>query len=173
MAQLTFGILWDTLKAALIFAVFLIVVVCISVMAQGQTVPVYCKPDVIKAMGKIWMEADSGRSGVEAAFTLNGTPDAYTIYMEPAGHEQMQQKIHTYPNTFAVFHVHPNASGEYPSTPTNNYAGNGQGDTGMADKRHLDIYVVSSRGLTVYYPATKTTKKLREWFDWYKQKGCK
>ena len=38
MAQLTFGILWDTLKAALIFAVFLIVVVCISVMAQGQTI---------------------------------------------------------------------------------------------------------------------------------------
>ena len=173
MARLTLGVLWDTLKAALIFAVFLIVVVCISVMAQGQTVPVYCKPDVIKAMGRIWMDSTNGTSGVESTFILNGTPEAYKIEFEKMSGEQMQQKIYTWPNTFAVIHVHPNRSGEYPSTPTNSYVQGSGGDTGMADRLGVDVYVVSNRGLTVYYPATKTTKKLREGFDWYKQKGCK
>src|ERR1035437_4708190 len=173
MAQLTFGILWDTLKAALIFAVFLIVVVCISVMAQGQTVPVYCKPDVIDAMHTIWNMSGNGTTGNEATFVLNGTPEAYRIVIEKASNEHMQQTIYMWPTTFAVIHVHPNASGEYPSTPTNNYAGNGMGDTGMADKIHADIYVVSSRGLTAYYPATKNTTMLRRNFEWYNAKNCK
>jgi hypothetical protein len=148
------------------------VLIFFSGLAHCQT-PIYCQPDVIKAMGRIFMESANGTSGIEAAFVLNGTPEAYTIYMEPATKEKMQQNIYTWPNTFAVVHVHPNASGEYPSTPTNNYAGNGMGDTGMADKIHADIYVVSSRGLTVYYPATKNTTMLRRNFEWYNAKNCK
>src|ERR1019366_4387412 len=144
----------------------------LATLASAQT-PVYCQPDVVKAMGQIWMASGNGEVGIESTFILNGTPEVYTIEIEKAtANERMQQHIYTRPSTFAVLHVHPNISSEYPSTPKNSYTG-GQGDTGMADKLGVDVYVVSSRGLTVYYPASKATKMLRQNFDWTSMKGCK
>ena len=140
--------------------------------AQTGPLPVYCQADVIKAMSTIWMMTSNGTSPIEATFILNGTPDAYKIEIEKSHNETGSQTIYTRSNTFAVIHVHPNMSGEYPSTPTSNYTGNGQGDTGMADRLNVDIYVVSSRGLTVYYSATKKTVKLRERVSWASPKGC-
>ena len=168
------------LFVAFILAV-MIATVCFTVLAESasaETVsstpstPIYCQPDVIKAMGTIWMMTGNGSTPMEATFILNGTPEAYTIEIEKSHNEAGSQSIYTLPATFAVMHVHPNRAGAYPSTPKNSYTG-GQGDTGMADKLGVDVYVVSSRGLTVYYPASKATKMLRQNFDWTSMKGCK
>jgi hypothetical protein len=86
---------------------------------------------------------------------VDGTPQAYTITHSPRTGEKMSQHVIVHSNTFALFHVHPNGGGMWPSTPKNNYMGNGLGDTGFADKVGFDIYVVSSSGLTVYSPKTK------------------
>jgi hypothetical protein len=135
--------------------------------------PIYCRPDVIKAMNFIWTESRNGTTGVEATFILNGMPSAYSIEQESMTDEKMQQTVHVYPGqTFALFHVHPNGGGMYPSTPTNNYAGNDLGDTGFADKYGFDIYVVSYLGLTVYRPNGQVTVKLRDNMSWTSTKGC-
>lgn len=145
-------------------------------IAHGETTPVkmvYCQPDTIKAMKFIWSESNNGLSGVEASFMLNGTPEAYTIEQEPMTGEKGMQTIIEYPgSTFAIFHVHPNSSGQYPSTPSNNYMDNGMGDTGMADKWKIDIYVVHRFGLSAYRWQTKETVLLRTNMDWTTAKGC-
>jgi hypothetical protein len=149
---------------------FLIVLVLSSV-CWGT--PVYCKPDVIKAMKFIWSESHNGTTGIEAAFMLNGTPEAYTIEQEPMTGEKGMQTVIEYPDqTFAIVHVHPNNSGQYPSTPSNNYMNNGKGDTGLADQWHIDIYVIHRLGLSVYRWQTKETVLLRRGMDWINEKGC-
>ena len=145
-----------------------------ATLASAQTglPPVYCQAEVIKAMRTIFNMSGNGTLGIETTFILNGTPDAYQIEIEKSHNERGMQSIYARRNTFAIFHVHPNFSSEFPSTPTNNYMSNGKGDTGMADELGVDVYVVSGKGLTVYYSATKKTVKLREGFSWASPKGC-
>lgn len=69
-------------------------------------------------------------------------------------------------STFAIFHTHPNSSGEYPSTPSTSE--NGVGDTGAADKAKIDMFVMSSRGLSYYDHNLQKTFKLQSGLDWTK-----
>jgi hypothetical protein len=147
---------------------------CWAAHAQpSPALPIYCKPDVIRAMRVIWSESGNGTTGIESTFLLNGTPESYRMEHEPLTGERMKQQFHAYPgSTFAVFHVHPNMSGIYPSTPTDNVTNDGKGDTWYADKYGWDVYVVSRGGLTVYRPSGELTIKLRNGLDWASQKGC-
>jgi len=152
--------------------------------------PIWCNEDVIKAMKTAWsqsgnagMQRTSGSTGVEAGFNLNGTPDNYKIdsaYTNEIGKMSMKINLGGSWPTFANFHIHPGlgSSGE-PSTPDNNYEGNGKGDTGMADdvyrglyKQAIQIYVMSWKGLSMYDPETKTTTKLVEGTGFLKGEGC-
>jgi len=146
--------------------------------------PIYCQPDVIKAMERAWQRTANGTKGTEAGFVLNGSLSNYTIVDAKSGNTQRYEKMSiNLPGnpagaTFAVFHVHPNNGGGYPSTPDNNALGNKQGDTGVADQYKIPFYVISSRGLSVYDPAKKNDPNkgmtmLRQNLDWTKVKGCK
>lgn len=173
MKRLVLEILYKAATVASLFAILVIFAVACTVVSEGQTVPVYCQADTIKAMRYIWTESRNGTSGIEASFMLNGAPEAYSIEQEPMTGEKGMQTIIMYPgSTFAIVHVHPNNSGQYPSTPVNNYTNNGQGDTGMADKRHIDVYVVHRNGLSVYLWRTKETVLLRQGMSWQTEKGC-
>ncbi len=167
--NIAFGILWRAAAIAGILAVL----VALAAAAHGQTTPVYCKPDVIRAMNHIWLESDNGTTGVEASFMLNGSPESYSIEQEPMTGEKDEQRVTLYPGqTFAIFHVHPNNTGQYPSTPSNHYGNKGQGDTALADENHIDIYVVHRLGLSVYRWQTKDTALLRWGMTWDNTKGC-
>jgi RHS repeat-associated protein len=86
--------------------------------------------------------------------TVTGTPDTVAV---------------TDSFMFALFHVHPNTGSWQPSTPQNNYEGNGLGDTGVADKFNLQMYVVSRAGLGLYDPTTKGPSTLvRPGMSWTK-----
>jgi hypothetical protein len=122
-------------------------------------------------MKNIWGASASGTSGVEASFNLNGNPSNYTVQMNHFTNQRGKQSIainnQNSPNpTFDVFHVHPNNSGPYPSTP--NDSADGKGDTTVGDTYGISMFVVSSRGLTVYDPGTKKSSMLRQGFDWMK-----
>lgn len=129
---------------------------------------IYCQPDVISAMKKIWAQSGNGTSSAESTFMLNGSPEKYKIVFAPYTNQPNSQTIKIQGNTWALFHVHPNSSTWEPSTPGNNAENNGLGDTGLADKEDLQMFVVSSRGLGYYDPNTKKlpTKPLRENLDW-------
>ncbi|MEK6278780.1 MAG: S8 family serine peptidase [Acidobacteriota bacterium] len=140
-----------------------------------QQDPIWCQPDVIKAMKTAWSRTGNGTLGTEAGFVLNGTPSNYQIVGTKSANTQGSQKITvttTGPNrTFAIFHVHPLRGGRNPSTPDNNYLGNAEGDTGIADRLKIDFYVMHRNGLTMYDHKTKQTTPLRENLDW--TKPCK
>jgi hypothetical protein len=135
-----------------------------------KTTPLHCKPDVISAMKKIWAQSSNGTSGAEASFRVDGDPANYNIVFSSFTNQRNFQNLTIIPGTtFALFHVHPNTSGWQPSTPENNSEGNAYGDTGMADKYNLQMYVVSRNGLGFYDPATKLPGiQLRPGLDWTK-----
>jgi hypothetical protein len=88
--------------------------------------PLYCSANVISAMGKIWAQSSNGTSGAEASFRVDGTPSNYNIVFSPFTNQRSSQSLTILPGTtFAIFHVHPNTGSWQPSTPQNNYEGNG------------------------------------------------
>jgi RHS repeat-associated protein len=141
----------------------------IGTLSTPPPPPVYCDPNVINAMTRAWNQSSNGTSGTEGAFRLDGNPAKYDIVPQPPTNQTGSAAIRIVPGTtFAVFHTHPNNSGPYPSTPDNNHEGNKFGDTGVGDKYNMQMYVVSSRGLTVYDPTTKQSSMLRNNLDWTK-----
>jgi hypothetical protein len=148
--------------------------------------PIWCQPDVIKAMNKAWSQSgnggmmlSNGQGGVEAGFNLNGTPSNYTIDQKYTNEiNQMTLKYNNLNSpmpTFANFHVHPkghDGTNGAPSTPQSNAAGNGRGDTGRMDDIYntpghqaIQVYVMSRFGLSMYDPRTKQTTQLRKGLD--------
>ena len=115
--------------------------------------------------------------GNEAGFVMNGTPNNYSIGDTESGNTQGYQQMSINPRgsanpTFALFHVHPDKSGPYPSTSENNALGRkDRGDTLVSDQKQIPFYVLSSRGLTMYDPKTKKSTMLRKNLDW--TKPCK
>lgn len=137
--------------------------------------PVYCQPDVIQAMKKAWSQSANGTSGVEAGFRLDGTPRSYKIVPNAFTNQMKKQTLTIMSGlTFAIFHVHPNSSTRFPSTPSNN-ADNKKdgGDTFIADKFKLKIYVMHKDGMTMYDWQTKTVTELRKNMEWLKPCGGK
>lgn len=55
--------------------------------------PVYCQPDVLKAMKKAWSQSANGTSGVEAGFRLDGTPRSYKIVPNAFTNQQKKQTL--------------------------------------------------------------------------------
>ncbi|MFN7949555.1 MAG: hypothetical protein U0Z53_29630 [Blastocatellia bacterium] len=151
----------------------------------GQTptptpqMPIWCQPDVIKAMNRAWAQTQNGMSGNEAGFVLNGSPSNYTIVDTKSGYTKNEQKMTVYDDTFLLFHVHPNSSTRNPSTPENNARGDrNSGDTTISDRFQSQqpprtiLFLVGHRtGLTMYDPRTKKNTDLRENLDW--TKPCK
>lgn len=66
----------------------------------------------------------------------------------------------------------------YPSTPGNNYEGNGRGDTGIFDdvysRTHqaIQVFVMSWYGLAMYDPATGRSAQLVKGTGFLKGAGC-
>ena len=165
---LIYEIFWRAGVTAIFFAFAMI----LAVAAHGQDKPIYCQAPVIQAMNHIWTESDKGRTGVEATFIINGTPRAYHIVQMPMTYEKIKQSVYVYPGaTFALYHVHPGNTGQFPSTPMTS-AVEGISDTASADKGKFDIYVVHQDGLSVYYWQTKEIVLLRKGMSWTSRKGC-
>jgi RHS repeat-associated protein len=155
-----------------------------------QQKPIWCRPDVIKAMNTAWSQSGnagqaraSGSMGVEAGFNLNGTPSNYRIgssYTNETGKMSIKFSIGGSWPTFANFHIHPGqGTSGMPSTPGNNYEGNPEGDTGRVDRFYsqhgqaVKIYVMSWHGLAMYDPATKAPSvQLVKGTGFLKGEGC-
>ena len=140
---------------------------------SGDGKPLHCLPSVIDAMKRAWARTGNGSLGTEAGFVLNGDYGDFGIADTKSGNTRGHQTMTinlpgSADPTFALFHVHPNNSGPYPSTPDNNYLGNGQGDTGVADKYGIPFYVISKSGLAMYDPTTKMSSMLRNNLEWSK-----
>jgi RHS repeat-associated protein len=161
---------------------------------QTQT-PIYCQPDVIKAMNTAWSQsgnagmAHPGSRPIEAGFNLNGTPTNYKVtgsFTNEVGKMTIKyDNLNSSNPTFANFHVHPkgfDTHNGFPSTPGNNYEGNGRGDTGAFDDIYnksqngqhqaIQVYMMSWQGLAMYDPATGKSTQLVKGTGFLKGEGC-
>lgn len=135
-------------------------------LTQSEVDRLYCRPEVIAAMDTVWQMTGDGTQEYEAAFIVSRLGNVYIEPMEPG--RRHAQTVYIWGNTVALFHVHPNSCAcEWPSTPDDNYEHNGEGDTGLADKYKIDMYVVSDIALTRYRPGVGN-EKLRVGADWMK-----
>ena len=126
-----------------------------------------------------------GSQPIEAGFNLNGTSSNYKIdnaFTNETGKMTIKINLGGSSATFANFHIHTkgfDSPDGMPSTPGNNYEGNGRGDTGMADaiysgpyKQDLQIYVMSWYGLSMYDPKTKQSTQLVKGTGFLKGSTC-
>jgi hypothetical protein len=138
-----------------------------------ETRNVWCNPAVIKEMKRAWALSMNGTTGNEAVFMVNGSTSYPSPRPAKTGNFYKSDKIIPQGNTIAIFHVHPNSGLMWPSTPDNNWEHNGKGDTGEADARHLDMYVMSRDGLTYYDHLIKRSFMLRSGLDWTQPCGAR
>lgn len=136
----------------------------------------HCEAIVIKAMKKAWQGAALGTASTERAFVvIKGEEGEISVDIAPFTNQNKQvtwkPKVPKGGRIIAIFHTHPNSGGENPSTPENSVLGKEASDTKTADALGIPIYVISSRGLTMYDPATKKNTKLRNNKEW--GKSCK
>lgn len=152
-----------------------------AVLSGQPPIPIWCRPDVIKAMNDIWnMTGNANQMNrdlpIEAGFNLNGSQNNYQIgasFTNEVGKMKIRYNTlyGTWP-TFANFHVHPkrgDGNNGLPSTPQTSYSG-GLGDTGAFDNvyakdqngqhQSITVFVMSWFGLAAYNPATKITTQL-------------
>jgi hypothetical protein len=123
-----------------------------------QGMPLYCQPDVVSAMDKIWQESDNGRSGKETAFTVIGD----RVEMAEYSNVENQADIKIHENTTALFHVHPHGTDPKPSVK----------DQKIAEKYGIEIYTVSDQGLFKYDPESHITLQFKLGTDWTKPCSC-
>jgi hypothetical protein len=139
-----------------------------AVSVHAQTQELIHHADVQQAIKTIWSQTGNGTTGVEAAFTVNGTLNNYTIEMTRSDGQIGQNHVVVYSDTIAIFHVHPNFGSPKLSTTRDHYGKESRGDTWIADKHQLDIYAVSKYAIWVYYWQTKQMVKLVD--DWVDKK---
>jgi len=146
---------------------------CQIIDAKERALALSCNEDVRKAMAKAWGQSSNGSSGVEAGFRMDGSDSSYQIVENAYTNQQAQQSMTINARgenrTFAIFHVHPNNSGPQPSTPTT--SSNRVGDTGVADRYGIDMFVMSSRGLWYYDHTLRKSFEIQEGLEW--TKPCK
>jgi hypothetical protein len=159
-------------------AVLLIAVLAVSCRVEAPvpmtpTTPIddqwACRPDVIAAMTRAWIQSGNGYSGTEAGFRIDAERMSYIVVDHEFTNEQDKLTTQIVPWTIAEFHVHPNWGGAAPSTPENNAEGSEKfGDTKVADEHFIDIYTFNNQGLYVYRFTTKQTTLLRIRLEWAK-----
>jgi hypothetical protein len=140
----------------------------VHAQTQTQTQELIHQPDIQRAIKTIWAQTANGTAGIEAAFTINGTVNNYTIEMTKSDGQIGQNHVVVYSDTIAIFHVHPNFGSPKLSTTRDHYGKESHGDTWIADKHQLDIYAVSKYAIWVYYWQTKQMVKLVD--DWVDKK---
>jgi hypothetical protein len=111
-------------------------------------------------MNEIWQYSGNGKSGEENSFNVNGTLDKYELKRNEITNEHMQQSIGRVPaETFAIFHVHPNSTGNL------GWMASGPDRTNaFRIKRYY--YIVSKAGLGFYDYRTREVSLLRPGLQW-------
>ncbi len=141
--------------------------------------PILCQPSIWKAMQIAYEGAKAKNSLNMASSSSNRVEGGFQVYSGPAG-APAQGPVEYGPESgwdpahgntsanglLATFHSHTVGDG-LPSTPSNT-AGNKSGDTGYAQSRGADTYVISSGGLAVAHPNGPRNPP-KDWNPWVVQ----
>ena len=112
---------------------------------------------MIQAFEKAWQRSGNGSSPFEGVVLIlkmgNGTYQGREL---GSTNEHKKFTFAWHPATIAVIHTHPNGSDPKPQDD----------DIVVANKHHVPMFTITSRGMFVYDPSTKKTSQLMENLDW-------
>lgn len=112
---------------------------------------------VVAAFAKAWTRSRNGTSGVEGVvLVLRMANGNYTGRDMGVTNEHKKFTFRWHPATIAIVHTHPNSSDPKPHDD----------DLGVADKYHVPIFTITSRGMFVYDPLTRKVSRVLENLDW-------
>lgn len=112
---------------------------------------------VVAAFAKAWGRSGNGTSGVEGVvLVLRMADGSYSGREMGATNELKKFTFRWHPATIAIVHTHPNVSDPRPHDE----------DLAVADKYHVPIFTITSRGMYVYDPLTKKVSRVLDSLDW-------
>jgi len=112
---------------------------------------------MVEAFGKAWRRSGNGTSSQEGLVLILQMADGgYSGREMGSTNEDRQFTFSWHPATIAIVHTHPNSSDPKPQ----------DGDIAVADKHHVPIFTITSRGMYVYDPGTRKLSKVMENLDW-------
>jgi hypothetical protein len=112
---------------------------------------------VVESFGKAWMRVGDGSLPKESVVLILRMYDgSYRARDLGSTNEHKQFTFRWHPATIAIVHTHPNNSDPKPQ----------HDDIAVADKFHVPIFTITSRGMYVYDPGTGKLSTVMRNLDW-------
>jgi hypothetical protein len=111
---------------------------------------------MVDAFTKAWRRSLNGTTSLEGVVLIQRMSDGYRAKEMGPSNEHKQFTFRWHPATIAIVHTHPNSSNPKPQDE----------DLLVADKYHVPIFTITSRGAYVYDPITRKISKLMDNLDW-------
>ncbi|MFY9554162.1 MAG: hypothetical protein WAV20_20975 [Blastocatellia bacterium] len=112
---------------------------------------------VVKSFAKAWGRSGNGTSQVEGVvLILRMAGGGYSGRDMGSTNEHKQFTFRWHPATIAIVHTHPNSSDPRPCDD----------DLIVAEKYHVPIFTITSRGMFVYDPLTRKVSEVLRNLDW-------
>jgi len=112
---------------------------------------------VVKEFQNAWRMAGSGAKEIEAVVLIFKMADgSYRADSLGTTNERQQSTFPWNPAAITIVHTHPNACSARPAWA----------DKDIADKYHVPILTITSRGMFMYDPETKQVSKVQDGLDW-------
>jgi hypothetical protein len=112
--------------------------------------------EAVAEFQKGWNSVKRGAASFESVILILRTPTGYQARRQSLTFEYKQCTFAWHPATIAVVHTHPNDS---PPVPLSD-------DIRIADKYHVPMFTLSSRGMYVYDPITRKIAKVMDRLNW-------
>lgn len=112
---------------------------------------------MIEEFNRAWMRAGDGTAVNESVvLILRMAGGGYAARSLATTNQNRAFTFGWHPATVAIVHTHPNGSDPRPQGE----------DINVADKYRVPIFTLTSRGMFVYDPSTKTTSLVKQNLDW-------
>ncbi len=112
---------------------------------------------VVDKFREAWRCTGNGTTTKESVVLILKMADGtYSARSLGATNEYKSFTFNWHPATVAIVHTHPNSSSPKPQPA----------DVQIADKLHVLMFTITSRGMYLYDPSTKMITKVQEGLDW-------
>ncbi len=112
---------------------------------------------VVKAFQKAWNLSGNGSTDVEGLVLMIANPDGSYKAVSGGRTNEFREFTFTWnPNIIAIVHTHPTGRDPKPHVQ----------DRLVADRFGVPIFTLTLRGMFMYDPTTKQTRKIKDGLDW-------
>jgi len=112
---------------------------------------------IVEAFSTAWRRSGNGSLPLEGVVLILRMADGgYSGREMGSSNEHRQFTFRWHPATIAIVHTHPNTSDPKPQDE----------DIAVADRYHVPVFTITSRGMYVYDPGTRKLSKVMRNLDW-------